>query len=358
MDAESMWEESKGRGITVAVIDGGVDGTLPELRGKLIKGKNLFSPSKSPYRDLGGHGTSMAALIAGSGEEGGIQGLAPESEIIPVTVSPGVVDLFSKIPEAIDHAVKSGADIINMSFGGSNREDPAVQAAIDRANKANVLLFAGSGNEGTNATAYPAGYAGVVAVGATGESGKVTDFSQYGAHLALAAPGDRMAMRCERNTATCLDGKGTSAATAIASASAALIWSKYPEWTANQVLRVLIDTAGKPKTGEIPSKYIGYGVVRPRIALADDSIDPGDPDKNPLFSKYYAKQEEKSDSSEGPDDGKSGSDISEEDQKTQGDASEKDSNSLLVPAIAVGAVALLGVAVVGVLLRRRTRVPQ
>lgn len=354
MQAERIWEKSKGRGITVAVIDGGVDGSLPELEGRLTRGKNLFSPKKTPYRDLGGHGTSMAALIAGTGRDGGIQGLAPEVKIMPITVSPGVVDFFSKVPEAIDYAVKNGADIINMSFGAANeRAQPGMRDAIDRANKAGVLLFAGSGNDGSNATSYPAGFEGVVAVGATDRKGRVAKFSQHGGHLALAAPGEKMPMRCQKNTATCQQGKGTSAATAIASASAALIWSKHPDWTANQVLRVLIKTAGKPTEGKIPSKYLGYGTVRPRVALTNDNINPGDPNKSPLFSKYYAKNTDKESAGnevEEPEDA-----LRRDDEASSANDSATAEESGMLGALIVGGAGLILLVGVGAVVMRRYR---
>ncbi|MBU7600553.1 S8 family serine peptidase [Streptomyces sp. P38-E01] len=354
MKAEEMWKTARGDGVTVAVIDSGVDRTVPELRGQVAGGKS-FLGTGSPYRDPGSHGTTIAALISGTGKESGIHGLAPESKILALKTT-DEFGIPGDMAAAINHAIDVGAKIINVSLGASQSGRGAkVQKAIDRANKEGVLIFASSGNAGDDTANYPAALPGVVAVAATDKQVQRLSSSQYGQHVSLSAPGGDLAVRCKKNTDICKNS-GTSAASALASASAALIWSKYPDWTANQVLRVLIETAGKPVAGKIPSKYIGYGAVRPRIALADDSIDPGDPDKNPLFSKYYAKQEEKSDSSEEPDDGKSGSDISEEDQQAQGDASEKDSNSFLVPAVAVGAVAVLGAALAAVFLRRRTRV--
>ena len=78
--------------------------------------------------------------------------------------------------------------------------------------------------------------------------------------------------------------EGTSYATAIASASAALIWSAHPTWTNNQVLRVMMETAGKPEDGKVPSEYLGYGIVRPRKVLLDKEGDPGPADVNPLLA--------------------------------------------------------------------------
>ncbi|MEU5811198.1 S8 family serine peptidase [Streptomyces sp. NPDC047718] len=84
------------------------------------------------------------------------------------------------------------------------------------------------------------------------------------------------------NTAWCVQDGGTSYATALASASAALVWSAHPDWTANQVARVLIKTAGTTAEGGEHSNWIGYGVARPRKVLLDHEGDPGAPDVDPL----------------------------------------------------------------------------
>lgn len=102
-----------------------------------------------------------------------------------------------------------------------------------------------------------------------------TDGSQYGPQVDLAAPGEDMVQACTGKPGICT-GHGTSAA----SASAALIWSKSPSWTNNQVLRVMLNTAGGPASGEKRNNHIGYGIVRPRIALTNPG-DPGPADEYP-----------------------------------------------------------------------------
>ena len=96
---------------------------------------------------------------------------------------------------------------------------------------------------------YPAATPGVVGVGAIDKGGKTTAESQRGPQVDLAAPGEDIYAACTGGTQVCVS-HGTSDATALASASAALIWSKHPDWTNNQVLRVLINTAGKAKSGK------------------------------------------------------------------------------------------------------------
>lgn len=370
MKAREMWEVSKGEGVTVAVLDSGTDASIPELRGQVLDGKDITRDPISAHTDKTGHGTSMSALIAGTGADGGIQGLAPGAKILPVRnldIAWGD-DTLGSIAEGIKYALKHDAKVINISQGKLYPDEipESLQQAIDAAYDQGALIFASAGNEGNkrNHRDYPAGLPGVVAVGATDEEGKVTKFSSYGPHLALAAPGSEMAVRCDKNEGTCKGEGGTSAAAALASASAALIWSKHPDWTANQVLRVMIETAGLAAEGKEPSKYLGHGIIRPRSVLIDGEGDPGDPDKSPLFSKYYAKQDaSKSPSSEPGSErndstshGAQASDSGQEQAATETESAQSGNSN--VPLIAGGAVAaalVLGIGAMILIRRRKTQ---
>ncbi|WP_231905143.1 MULTISPECIES: type VII secretion-associated serine protease mycosin [Streptomycetaceae] len=299
MQADAMWKVSTGQGVTVAVVDTGSDGKVTELVGQVLPGKDYTSPTGNGWNDTDGHGTSMAMLIAGTGDDGGIVGLAPGAKILPLRVLAGGGpnrpgrDL-KRVADAIHYAADHGAKVINIAIGvpdlSSSPEDraplgPAVQYALKRGS----LVFAATGNDAQsgNPLSYPAATPGAVGVGAVDKTGTVGKFSTYGPQVALVAPGVDVPGHCSKSLAHYGDGYcigyGTSEATALASASAALVWAKHPDWTNNQVLRVLINTAGKPKTGKIPSEYIGYGTVRPRVALLDGAGDPGPADVNPLF---------------------------------------------------------------------------
>ncbi|WKK27396.1 type VII secretion-associated serine protease mycosin [Streptomyces olivoreticuli] len=294
MQAEQMWKVSKGEGVTVAVIDTGVDGSLPELRGRVLEGTDASNRSTDPHVDSGGHGTNMATLIAGSGADGGIQGLAPEAKILPIKTVPdqrvdAVDDLMGR---AIRYAADHDAKVINISEGplGVLENFPKMQSAVNYALGKGSLIFASTGNDGdkANEPAFPAALPGVVGVGAIDRQGKVAKFSTYGNQVGLVAFGDEIVQHCEKGPGYCIAG-GTSQATAIASASAALIWAKHPDWTNNQVLRVMMDTAGKPAGAKMPSKYLGYGSVRPRKVLVDGEGDPGPADVNPLLAANAPK---------------------------------------------------------------------
>ncbi|MGX8906341.1 type VII secretion-associated serine protease mycosin [Streptomyces netropsis] len=289
MKANEMWRISTGAGVTVAVIDSGVDAKLPDLRGQVLPGKDFSGISGGAQSDYDGHGTSMAMLIAGTGksQEGkGAMGLAPGSKILPLRVISSSAPATQTLPgtamsSAIRFAADSDAKIINISLG-SPGEDPGEAKAIEYAISRGKLVFASVGNAGNkgNRVEFPAAFPGVVGVAAVDEDIKATAESERGPQVDLAAPGDNMITTCKGGTGICR-GHGTSDATALASASAALLWSVHPDWTANQITRVLINTAGGPQNGDKRSDSIGYGVVRPRIALENPG-DPGPPDINPL----------------------------------------------------------------------------
>ncbi|GAA0373394.1 type VII secretion-associated serine protease mycosin [Streptomyces blastmyceticus] len=294
MQAEQMWKVSRGEGITVAVIDTGVDASLPELRGLVLEGTDTSNNPTDAHMDSERHGTNMATLIAGSGADGGIQGLAPESKILPIKAVPDQrVDAVDPlISRAIRYAADHGAKVINISKGalGVPANFTKTQSAVNYALGKGSLIFASTGNDGdkANEPAFPAALPGVVGVGAIDRQGKVAKFSTYGNQVGLVAFGDEIVQHCEKGSGYCIAG-GTSQATAIASASAALIWAKHPDWTNNQVLRVMMDTAGKPAGAKMPSKYLGYGSVRPRKVLVDGEGDPGPANVNPLLAANAPK---------------------------------------------------------------------
>ncbi|WP_432159212.1 type VII secretion-associated serine protease mycosin [Streptomyces sp. bgisy153] len=295
MHAEDMWRTSTGEGVTVAVIDTGVDPDNPDLRGRVLSGKDL-APEGVPgdeHTDYDGHGTGMAGLIAGTGAYGGGKGafgLAPGAKILPIRLpvtgtaankAEGAQTFNSALVLAIRYATDQGVKVINISQAvshGSPQVTTAVKYALDKG----ALVFAGVGNDGdtANQPMYPAATPGVIGVAAVGKDLRRTAWSQYGPQVDISAPGEDMLHACGGKTGLC-ETEGTSDATALASASAALIWSAHPDWTNNQVLRVMLNTIGAPTDGAKRNDSIGYGIVRPRIALTNPG-DPGPADEYPL----------------------------------------------------------------------------
>lgn len=290
MHASEMWKTSTGKGIKVAVVDTGVNPDTPSLRGQVLSQEVPQAAAYGATKDYLGHGTTMAELIAGTGNGGGIKGLAPDAKIIPFRVAMKTMKdsaerkLTPLAAAGIRAAADSDAKIINLSFGGATQE-PGEGEAIQYALGKGKLVFAAAGNDevaGGGLLEFPAAFPGVVGVSAADASGTVGKFSQSGNYVDLASPGLNTPAWCDTTFQKYCTASGTSAASAIASASAALIWSAHPSWTADQVLRTMIDTAGRSWDKNTPSKYLGYGLIRPRLVLEKADINPGPADVDPL----------------------------------------------------------------------------
>ncbi|MDX3531125.1 S8 family serine peptidase [Streptomyces sp. ID05-39B] len=289
MKADEMWKVSTGKGVKVAVVDTGVNPDTPSLKGQVLVGEVPRTVGYKATEDYDGHGTSMAELIAGTGAQGSLKGLAPGAKIVPFRI--GMKDMKDErekekappLPEVIREIADSDVKIISMSFG-EYIERSDVQAAIRYAQSKGKLMVAGTGNdaEGQNRIGFPAAYPYVVGVAASDEKGTVGKFSEYGNYVDLASPGLNVPTWCDNTFRSYCTGQGTSQATAIASASAALIWSAHPDWTANQVLASLIETAGRDWAKDDPSTYLGYGLIRPRKVLEDSNFNPGAAGTDPL----------------------------------------------------------------------------
>ncbi|MFJ6501615.1 S8 family serine peptidase (plasmid) [Streptomyces virginiae] len=293
MKAQEMWKVADGSGITVAVVDSGFK-EVPGVRSEsILPGVSVMSPpikepdkKYPPHDDVDGHGTTMTAAIVGDGSGGAPKGLAPGAKIMPVRTSLGTPMAFAAGAEGaqgIRYAADNGAKIINLSWGdyyAFEKLKPAVQYAQSKG----VLVFAAMGNEGAgnNATNLITRVPGVIGVGAIDETGEPLDLSSHGPNTDLAGYGSKARIRCKENSGWCVADGGTSYATALASASAALVWSAHPDWTANQVARVLIETAGGPVDGAKRNDWVGYGAARPSWVLLKKAGNPGAPDVDPL----------------------------------------------------------------------------
>ncbi|MDF6018447.1 S8 family serine peptidase [Streptomyces sp. JH34] len=289
MQAEEIWKVTTGDGVKVAVIDSGVNPSSPSLKGQVLKGLDASGAEGDEHDDYRGHGTTMAELIAGTGEGGGLKGLAPDAKIIPMRITDTQFQNEHSVnardtEDAIRAAADSDARIISMSFG-SEFPTEGERKAVEYAYSKGKIFFAGVGNNAKegNEEQYPAAYPQVVGVSSADSEGKVAEYSQNGNIVDIAAPGNEIPRWCDSTFKSYCDGDGgTSAATAIASASAALIWSAHPDWTANQVLNVLFDTASRDWKDGTLSKYLGHGLIRPSMNILKGKGDPGAPDISPL----------------------------------------------------------------------------
>lgn len=293
---ERAWPLATGAGVTVAVLDSGVEGRHPQLRGQVSAGADFLNAAKPaakpaasgraaprtsrPNRgdtDCVGHGTAVASLIAARSAEGtGFQGVAPGASILPVVVSEkqGVTDREqgratppAEFAKALRWAVAQRARVVNLSvtFYSDHAEvRSAVQFALER----DVVVVAAVGNLGGdgNPVPYPAAYPGVIGVGAIGGSGQVLPESGHGSFVDLVAPGDAIVAATLRSGHT--TWRGTSFAAPLVAGSAALVRQYWPELDARQVADRLVATAS-PAPGGRNSPYYGNGVVDPYRAVTE-----------------------------------------------------------------------------------------
>ncbi|MFF6777849.1 type VII secretion-associated serine protease mycosin [Streptomyces sp. NPDC012637] len=362
MHADEIWKISKGEGVTVAVIDSGVDKTNPDLRGQVLDGQDFATDRPGDeFTDYTGHGTGMAGLIAGTGaREGGTGafGLAPRARILPIRVTgldagrlsqkDGDEQFNRNVAPAIRYAADSGAKVVNISLGvgtGSQELADAVQYAHEKG----ALVFAAVGNSGDklNKPEYPGATPGVVGVGAIDQKLTRVKNSQYGPQVDLVAPGKDTVHACGGGTGLC-KSTGTSDATALASAAAALIWAEHPEWTNNQVLKVMLNTLAAPNDGAGRNDYIGYGAIRPLRALKTPG-DPGPADVRPIPDLPSEPTASPSSSAVPATTGPAPAPA------PQAEGAESGSSTGLWIGLGVGAAVLLGAAVSVTALRSRRR---
>ncbi|MEU3573515.1 type VII secretion-associated serine protease mycosin [Kitasatospora sp. NPDC036755] len=281
-----LWQDGRttGAGVTVAVIDTGVDKHNPQLTDKVDAGSNLLvdRETKKPIEgdsvtDPVGHGTKVAGIIAARVSPAtGFVGLAPDARILSIRQndSDGNGDV-STLVQAIREAVDKGARVINISqdvrgagdarFGGYQE----LKAAIDYAEARDAVVVASTGNDGKEGDTYPGAFPTVLAVGASDRNNERAPFSQYGGFVKVAAPGVDM-LSTVPGSGQCVDN-GTSFAAPYVSGLAALLRGAHPTWKAAQVRAWIEQTA--QRTQRDPDTFIGWGVVDPVRAVTKAPAD-------------------------------------------------------------------------------------
>jgi len=189
INIEPAWDETKGSGVTVAVIDTGIS-RIPDMeQTKFVPGYD-FVNDQEEANDDNGHGTHVAGTIAESTNNNlGVAGIAYEAALMPLKVlGQGGGGTVADIAEAIRFAADHGSDVINMSLGGGGDAD-VLREAIAYAHGKGVVIVAAAGNAATNSAAYPARYPEVIAVSALDSSGAKAPYSNFGAGVDISAPG-------------------------------------------------------------------------------------------------------------------------------------------------------------------------
>jgi type VII secretion-associated serine protease mycosin len=307
LNAFAAWQHSTGRGVVVAVLDSGVDATHPDLAGQVLPGTDLVDGSTDGRVDPVGHGTTVAALIAGKRDEDGVVGLAPDAKILPVRVldDHNRYEDASIVARGLRWAVDHGATVVNLSLGGLAHSD-VLAAALAYAAEKDVVVIACTGNlaqtvGGAPQVWYPAREPGVVAVtglrGATGSgqgagwldkttesngdelwsgslTGPETVLSAPAANLVGARPGGYWKVQ------------GTSFAAPLVTGAAALVRSRYQGLSAANVINRLIGTAADLGTPGRDDRY-GFGLVDPLAAVTAEVADVR---ANPLLALQHLSQ--------------------------------------------------------------------
>lgn len=268
-----LWDVgTRGGGITIAAIDTGVNAALDELIGRVVKGTDLGAGGDGQVdREVSqfGHGTAMASIMVARPGLLDITGIAPDAKVLPVAVPlSGTTDASrpDRLPDAIRYSADHGAKIISMSLGG--KRDAAddtqscpdeEQAAVFHALSKGAIVLASVGNTGPkrNTIEEPGVCLGVVSVGAVDSRGTVANFSARQPYLSMVAPGVEIAS-LGRVAGNAYSGDGTSQATAVASAVAALVWSRYPRLSGRQIVTRLLATLNKRGLDGRNDAY-GYG---------------------------------------------------------------------------------------------------
>jgi serine protease len=186
---ESAWDETKGSGVTVAVIDTGIS-VVPDLKDtKFVPGYD-FVNDQVAAEDDSGHGTHVAGTIAQSTNNNyGVAGIAYEASLMPLKVlSSFGGGTVADIAEAIKFAADNNADVINLSLGGGG-ESQLLKEAVDYAYQKGVVVVAAAGNVNQNAASYPARFPHVIGVAALDATGEKAAYSNFGAGVDISAPG-------------------------------------------------------------------------------------------------------------------------------------------------------------------------
>jgi membrane-anchored mycosin MYCP len=292
-----VWPLTKGAGVTVAILDSGVQADLPDIRAAVVPGGDTTGARTNGMTDdegPGGHGTGLASLIAGQGVGGGLLGIAPAAKILPVRVG-GLNGVDNggtpqTVAAGIRYAVQRGAQVINVSIytgdaPSSGSCDPVEQDAVAYALQHNVVVVVAAGNTGTSGNpAYePASCAGVLAVGAVGPSLKLWPQSEQQPYVEVTAPGADIATLGQ-------DGgnwfaNGTSCSAAFVSGEAALIRSRYPSMPWYQVVQRIINTA-LPEGSAVPNVQYGFGIIRIPGAVNASAYKVAADAPNPVYLAY------------------------------------------------------------------------
>ncbi|MBB2967022.1 type VII secretion-associated serine protease mycosin [Leifsonia aquatica] len=276
----TAWQTTRGAGVKVAVIDTGVDGSVPDLAGALGAGTDVSGVGAANGQkplgdgDAANHGTWVASLLAGrgTGDGNGVLGAAPEATILPASVAlgkaMGPIGSDEQIAQAIHWAVDNGATVINMSLTRNTLDWPTSwDDAFQYAFQHDVVIVAAAGNRGSGTTEVgaPATIPGVLTVAGVDRQGQASfDASSQGITIGVSAPSEQLVGA--NPGGGYVQWEGTSGAAPLVSGAVALVRAAHPELKAADVIERIIKTA-RPAGGSVPSPIYGFGLLDAAAAV-------------------------------------------------------------------------------------------
>ena len=273
---QAAWDITRGAGVTIAIIDTGIDGSHPDLAGAVVGGADfsgLGSPSgQTPVGQERRHGTMVGSLAAGRGNNvtDGVIGSAPEASLLSLSMSfgGGVIPPDEQVAQAVRYAVENGADIISLSLTRNTRDWPeSWDRAFSYAAANDVVVIAAAGNRGSGTVAVgaPATMPGVLTVGGVDRDLVASDTaSSQGITIGVMAPSEDLVGAIPGGGYVAWSG--TSGATPIVAGIVALVRSAYPNLNAANVINRVLATA-TPVTDVTPDPLYGFAIVNAQRAL-------------------------------------------------------------------------------------------
>jgi thermitase len=264
--AQSAWDTTQGAGITIAILDSGVDPSHPDLVSNLIPGYNVYD-NNTNTADVCGHGTAVAGTAAASSNNStGVAGIAGQSKIMPVRIAyydatQGCYAFYSTVANGLTYAADHGARIANVSYGGVAASS-TVQSAAHYLQGKNGLLFVSAGNNGINENITPTNT--MIPVSATDSNDTMTSWSSYGSFVEMSAPG--LYLWTTSNGGTYGQWSGTSFSSPLTAGVAALMMSANPALSGSQIESIMTSTATDLGAAG-RDIYYGYGRVNAAAAV-------------------------------------------------------------------------------------------
>lgn len=241
--AQQAWDLALGNSaIKVAVVDDAVQTTHPDLTNVCIAGRDVADNDNDPNPPDAtfDHGTHVAGIVGAQTNNGiGISSIGFGISIIPIK-STNSVDFITDGYEGVTWAINNGADVINMSWGGSEGSQTG-QNIMNAGNAANVVLVAAAGNDDVNSTFFPAGFNFVISVASTSSSDAKSSFSNFGSWVDISAPGSAIRSTVPGNGYSLKSG--TSMASPLVAGLCGLMLSANPNFTPAQILTCLQESA-------------------------------------------------------------------------------------------------------------------